>query len=251
MGRFRNGVPPAPPIQVTDPMANYEHNNSDLNIRINELSPHSTQSISSSLHWEAPHQSLTILDWDDTLFPSTWLTETGLELCSPCPTSCSHVRELFDELAPHVLAFIRAAKAVSTVVIVTNASVGWVNDACFYWMPSLYEEIRSMERDGRVIYARQEFAKTTREEMNRSDSDYELPLQWKIVTFRQQINKFYGEGHSWKNVIGIGDSPHDQYALQCVCARQINPANKHTGIQSPMRVKTIWYISTPQKSVFC
>lgn len=227
--------PPPPPLTegLVNPMAGVGVTANNITPSA-EVSPCSTLTELSPKAWMAPHQSLTILDWDDTLFPSTWLTETNLPLCEPCPQGRHDISEPMARLAPILLEFIQAAKRVSTVVILTNASVGWVRDACVCWMPILLEEVENTQ----IIYARDVYARSNMGQFE-NVPDNELPLRWKITAMKQCMQQFYGEGHSWKNVFGIGDSPHDQYALQQVCAQHINPFSRRTNQPYPMRVKTI------------
>lgn len=152
--------------------------------------------------------------------------------------------------AQRIIELIQAAKRVSRVVILTNASAGWVHDAVrnFMPIPALLREIDNTP----IIYAREEWARVAPDYMMDVYSMYEhhddeepLPMSWKKVAMEKVLREFYGPEHSWKNVLGIGDSPIDRWALDEVCVKHNNPTSGRSGMARPMRVKTIKVIESP------
>jgi hypothetical protein len=91
-------------------------------------------------------------------------------------------------------------------VIVTNAERGWVELSAQRWLPSLLWALQRLEVE--VISARSTW----------EPAGFKNPLDWKRKTFESVINKFYSKrlSQSWKNVLSIGDSPHEREALRKV-----------------------------------
>jgi hypothetical protein len=70
-------------------------------------------------------ETVIFFDWDDTCFPSTFLTNKGFRLDSH-PDTYAHFVEALRELETCVGEMLRLAMQCGTVVIVTNAERGWV-----------------------------------------------------------------------------------------------------------------------------
>lgn len=98
------------------------------------------------------------------------------------------------------------AHSLGTVVIVTNAERGWVELSAQRWLPSLLWAVQRL--DVEIISARSTW----------EPAGFSSPLDWKRKTFESVITKFYSKRihQSWKNVLSIGDSPHEREALQRV-----------------------------------
>lgn len=64
-------------------------------------------------------------DWDDTLFPSTFLASKGFRLDTH-PDRFVNLLEPLQELESCVLDVLRLAMSFGTVIIITNAEQGWV-----------------------------------------------------------------------------------------------------------------------------
>ncbi|CAJ1460273.1 unnamed protein product, partial [Effrenium voratum] len=94
-----------------------------------------------------------------------------------------------------------AATLADKVVVVTNAEEGWVDLSCRAWLPSLLETVSKCE----VASARSQFEPT----------GISSPAGWKARAFEEVIERFYQRypNQSWKNIISIGDAPHEREAL--------------------------------------
>ncbi|CAL1167084.1 unnamed protein product [Cladocopium goreaui] len=94
-----------------------------------------------------------------------------------------------------------AATLADKVVVVTNAEEGWVNLSCRAWLPELLETLEKCE----VASARSQFEPT----------GISSPAGWKARAFEEVIERFYQRypNQSWKNIISIGDAPHEREAL--------------------------------------
>jgi hypothetical protein len=132
-----------------------------------------------------------MLDWDDTLLPTTWLqTQSSME-----PSTMA-------ETVQEVTAVVRAAKALGTVVIITNAMHGWVETCCRSFAPDLEYELE----DVRIIYARPD-----------ADADGRIqmpPSTWKRHAFEEEVNRFrLNSRQRCLNLVSVGDSLYERDAL--------------------------------------
>ena len=88
------------------------------------------------------NKTLIILDWDDTLFPTSWATKNDIDLTDPDTqnkyiVSFSKLDLLLHKLLTNFL-------NCGTVIIVTNATLGWVLISSNI-LPSTQELIKSIK----------------------------------------------------------------------------------------------------------
>jgi len=158
-----------------------------------------------SLDWGLPcvdnDNILILVDWDDTLLPSTWILQQGLRLDGPLPTK--EQGELLCAAARESARTLKAAKRLGTVVIVTNAELGWVELSCSRFTPGLLPILEGVKiQSARSSYER---------------PDLSSPLSWKHLAFCDELDSFcrraeLGAGRK-VNVISVGDSLHEREAL--------------------------------------
>jgi hypothetical protein len=131
-------------------------------------------------------RTIFILDWDDTLCPTTWIRsilkshmadikewcEDELDLepewrdavpgwfSQPLPDE-PMVRDWIDELQDAIIATIVAAQAYGVVCIVTNALYGWVDKTVKKWLPKLRPFIfgHGAQAPIKIVYAQQVYQK--------------------------------------------------------------------------------------------
>jgi hypothetical protein len=150
-------------------------------------------------------QTIIIFDWDDTLCPTTVLNEEVSRLASledsssedPPPTEDA-LQDLVVELR-QVLE--RARELAAEVIIVTNATEGWVESSCETWLPGFRSTIDCVQIKS---------ARSTWEPLGVT-----TPTGWKAAEFEEVISQFYSRywRQSWKNVIVIGDACYEHEAL--------------------------------------
>jgi hypothetical protein len=87
-----------------------------------------------------------LLDWDDTLCPTTWLEECNL--FDPAAWTLQ-AREWLTKHAGEVLQLIRAAQALGAVALVTLGTRPWVHDSLRAFLPEACDEVVQLE----VFYA--------------------------------------------------------------------------------------------------
>jgi len=153
----------------------------------------------------APCRNLIIFDWDDTLFPTTWLYQQGL-LEEDAEVSEEQGVQL-RALANLVATTLDVAKRRSGVSIVTNAEDGWVELSCSKFMPTLQAHLQ----DVHIVSAR------TRHEKH----GLFAPTTWKCLAFEEVVGDFFGvlDGAGValrRNITSIGDSEHEMEALKWV-----------------------------------
>jgi len=166
-----------------------------------DVTPLSCKSADSTHEYHLPNQTIIILDWDDTLCPSTTcMRSLGLSVLGEPPVG--EVKRALDELTEEVRLLIEeASQLAEKVVIVTNAEEGWVELSCKAWLPNLQPTLALCEvASARSTYEPQGVAS---------------PAGWKARAFEDVIDRFYSRysDQSWKNIISVGDAPHEREAL--------------------------------------
>jgi hypothetical protein len=141
----------------------------------------------------SPDETIIIFDWDDTICPTTALNkDSGLDAGS----------EALQALVKEARQTLNKAREVAAeVVIVTNATEGWVESSCENWLPGLRPVLDMLEFSS---------ARSTWESMGVT-----TPTGWKAAEFERIISRFYSRywQQSWKNVIVIGDACYEHEAL--------------------------------------
>lgn len=129
----------------------------------------------SAPHFE--HDTLLVVDWDDTLFPTS-LQHT----CDP---------EDFELLDAHLVRFLMRVRQAFDLVVLTNGSEEWF-DQC---LDSLPQFRHLLEYFGiYVLYGRA------------FDDQSWKPHVWKELAFEHFLNF---QSHHWPKVTILGDTEHD------------------------------------------
>jgi hypothetical protein len=130
--------------------------------------------------------NIIILDWDDTLFPTTWVNMREIKLDK-------NNIEIFKDLDNLLILLFKNLVNFGEVVIITNAMNIWI-DTCLKVLNKTKKIIKKYNI--KIISAREEYRKKTND-----------PTIWKIRSFKKHIKKTY------KNIISIGDSLSEYRAL--------------------------------------
>jgi hypothetical protein len=169
-----------------------------------DLTPLSCKSTGSAAEYHQPNQTIIIFDWDDTLCPSTTcMRHHGLSVVGERPTG--QVLASLQDLTRQARELLEAAlELAAEVVVVTNAEEGWIELSCKQWLPGLEEVLSSCQITS---------ARSTWEPQGVAS-----PAGWKTREFNDVIDRFYSQypSQSWKNIISIGDAPHEREALSRV-----------------------------------
>mmetsp|Transcript_1884 Transcript_1884/g.6024 ORF Transcript_1884/g.6024 Transcript_1884/m.6024 type:complete len:238 (+) Transcript_1884:212-925(+) len=157
--------------------------------------------------------TILIFDWDNTVLPTTWLEGQGLGPSERSAPS-EEQRSLLGAMAEHARQTLHIAKAHGKVVLVTNAEHGWVEMSCKKFLPQLFPSLQGVKiLSARSTYERQ---------------GVQQPSEWKYLAFESEIDGFcemFGSERR-KNIISIGDSPHERWALIRVAERIPNSRAK-------------------------
>jgi len=176
-----------------------------------------------------------VLDWDDTLFPSTWLLEdAGMEgnqsleeqlsrmIASREEERSEFIQKRMGLFVETVENFLSDACFSATVFIVTLAKDGWVESSIKHYMPSLQKflDLGLIE-----IYYSQEYASRAMHS-GRSASSYDdyddksaeeqFVDDWsqvKAEAIHEALTRERGSApaRDWQTVISIGDSDFERY----------------------------------------
>jgi len=146
-------------------------------------------------------ETLLIFDWDDTLFPTSWLDACGVLLSGDVAGLTAPQRAAMARLAEAVENTVQQAMSHGRVVIITNAVEGWVQESAARFMPSLAPLLEQIP----IVSARSAHERR----------GVRSPTQWKTMAFGQLIDTFCVELREGRqgNVVSIGDSVHEHCAL--------------------------------------
>mmetsp|Transcript_33108 Transcript_33108/g.101793 ORF Transcript_33108/g.101793 Transcript_33108/m.101793 type:complete len:268 (+) Transcript_33108:86-889(+) len=169
--------------------------------------------------------ALVILDWDDTILPTTWLQREGLlEDNSEAPSA--EQQSKLEELADCAVRTLALARQQGRVIIVTNALQGWVEWSCWKFMPGLLAEVHGVE----VISARSLY-EPLGAEVN----------QWKCFAFTQEVDALCSRGPAGRQrtILSIGDSIYEHNALLHVTRDRPDCSGKSLKFTSHPRVEEL------------
>lgn len=191
------------------------------------LSCKSAKSTGSAAEFHQPNQTIIILDWDDTMCPSTaCMRHHGLSVLGDPPEG--EVAQGLANLAVEAQALLeQAIELAEEVIIVTNAEEGWIDLSCKQWLPGL----QTCLDKAHVVSARSTW----------EPQGVASPAGWKARAFEEAVDKFYSRypNQSWKNIISIGDAPHEREALH----RVVNLAPG--GASKRCRSKSVKFVLRP------
>jgi len=187
-----------------------------------------------------PSQTFIVLDWDDTLFPTTYVRD-DLGLCWQTPMRSqrlesrekAEITRNLQKCADSCCALLRAASRCGKVVLVTLAKNPWVKVSCENFFQSVGALIQ--ELDVPIIYAQEgQQVDYDKSEMSTSEDIERFWSGVKGKAIAKELGEFYSQydGQSWKNVISIGDSDFERLGTQQATRGYM----KQTGIS---RSKTI------------
>jgi hypothetical protein len=150
-------------------------------------------------------ETMIIFDWDDTLFPTSWLHKQGL--LDEDAVLHEDKKEQLQRLADSSLRTLNAAMQYGRVVIVTNALEGWVERCCEKFMPSVMQAFDEVD----IVSARSAYENHTAS-----------PSEWKRLAFEDEYGLLECSGAQKFNVLSLGDSLYEQHAVMSLCKKNAN-----------------------------
>mmetsp|Transcript_82033 Transcript_82033/g.171699 ORF Transcript_82033/g.171699 Transcript_82033/m.171699 type:complete len:413 (+) Transcript_82033:120-1358(+) len=166
-----------------------------------------------------PKDTVIIFDWDDTLFP-TWFVSEVVMPCLPPEhkwdneavlPSDSPFAEALAKHAQTVYALLKIAREIGRVGIVTLAQRPWVLTSAKRFLPGLKFEDVLKELDIPIIYARESLRKPMISQAKVEEGVNIFTIA-KQAAMLKALKKLYGR-NPWKNVISIGDSIVERDAI--------------------------------------
>lgn len=106
---------------------------------------------------ERRQETVIIFDWDDTFFPNTWFAARRLEFTqlfelpaasqtSPLLPQLPQERRQLRKIERSGSKLLRAAVCLGSVVLVTNAAHGWIEETCCKFLPGLWPLVSRVRR---------------------------------------------------------------------------------------------------------
>jgi len=172
----------------------------------------------SSAAFDSPEGTVIIFDWDDTLFPTWFVTE----VLSPClpeasrgaapPPEDAMFSEALRQHAGTVVELLRTASAIGRVGIVTLSQRPWVLSSAKRYMLDVDFAQLFKELTIPIIYARECIKRPmiTRAEVEEGVNVLTVAKQ---AAMAKALKKLYGKA-AWRNIISIGDSIVERDAIK-------------------------------------
>ncbi len=144
-----------------------------------------------------------LIDYDDTLLPTTWLEENGITTKSHVEQN-TQVAEQLEELDTEVVKFLKNCYKFGNPVILTNAEKGWVLNSSKIFLPKTYKILLKMD----IHSAREKYSK-----------EFKNAREWKKMLLLTDLNDTLLKSNF---VISIGDSEYERSAVVHFCKKHEN-----------------------------
>lgn len=140
-------------------------------------------------------KTIVIFDWDDTLFPTTWLSRNSIKIDD---THSTANLKYFKEIDLLISNIFKQIINKNKIIIVTNASVTWVK-LCMELLPNTKDICKDID-----IYSSRE------QYQEKFPNDNNL---WKKMFFSKFIKAFYRDRNYIQNIMSVGDADYEYLAL--------------------------------------
>jgi hypothetical protein len=142
---------------------------------------------------------LIIVDWDDTLLPTSMLGAKGYHPGRQFNLD-NDTRENLKKLEESAIGWLELARSCGKVCIVTNSEEGWVDISGKLFVPNLHQYIRGNKLD--IVSARTRYQKMFPDK----------PATWKVAAMHDCVRKWFRSPDVITDFISFGDSPIDRLA---------------------------------------
>jgi hypothetical protein len=183
-----------------------------------------------------------IIDWDDTLFPTNWVTKNNIDITNS--ESYNKYKLFFIELDNILSNVINSLNKLGNVFIVSNASLTWIKN-CLSILPYTNKLINAFRIN--LISARDNFFNKNLEGFNPENSSI---IDWKISCFQDVLvnvlNSIAGKFNekNYLNIISIGDANYEYVALM-----NLNNFFKINKLDINYLLKNIKFIEKPEFNI--
>lgn len=209
--------------------------------------------------WRRSDNVMLLLDWDDTLLPSTWMmSKSWFRRWVRDEAAGRDVLQMADvdrlklaELDVIACDFLWAASHSGRVCCVTLARRPWQERSMRAFMPKLAELWKELNVE--VHYASEFYVETPSRhgawcqrpceatQLEQVIHELQIRCDQKRRAMKRVLNRFYRDTDSWCNVVSIGDGPAERFALQELAFHWRQPRNA----EQRFRVKTIQLLEEP------
>jgi len=172
-----------------------------------------------------PDETTFFVDWDDTCICSQWLKLRGFSFAETYTHQKKEFLEMGEALTHAIGPLLMKLVQFGRVVIVTNASDGWVQLSCSIFMPKLVDLIGKLT----VVSAQQRYR-----------SYVASPIEWKRRTFRDVLDAETRPLGRVRNLISIGDGTPEHVAIH-----SLGPYPGRHLLNSQNILKSVKLIDTP------
>lgn len=140
------------------------------------------------------NDTLIILDWDNTLFPTSWILQNNIDI-KDIEVSNKHI-VYFYELDSVLYNLLNKLSTYGKVIIVTNALPSWVKISA-----SVLPKTNYLLNKIKVISARKNYQVKSSNMMD-----------WKKLAFRDEVSREM-LNNKIMNIISVGDAEYEYHAL--------------------------------------
>jgi hypothetical protein len=165
------------------------------------------------------NRTLIILDWDDTLFPTTWITTNDINLKNDI--EIEKYKPYFAQIDLDLNNLLIKLTQCGTVIIVTNALLPWIKLSTIN-LPKTSIILNKIK----IISARREYQSKS---LN--------PMDWKKLAFESILKT---TDKKINNIISVGDAEYEYNAL--ISLFDCNP-------QTYKLLKSVKFIKYPTKEI--
>lgn len=137
-----------------------------------------------------------LIDWDDTLFPTTWCKRNKVDLYNS--HDVERYKIYFIELDNTLEKILYKLNKNGKIYIVTNANLNWIKE-CLKILPYTFDFIK--DKNIKILSARDLYS-----------HKYINIMEWKKNTFKNVINSVI-DYDKCTNIISLGDAHYEYHGL--------------------------------------
>lgn len=142
------------------------------------------------------NSTLIILDWDDTLFPTSWINKNNIKIIDNNKLT---YKKFFEKIDISLQKLLQKLTKLGDVNIITNALLNWIEISSKI-LPYTYNYLNN-NNNIKIISARREYSSYTNN-----------ILDWKKMAFQNELTKIT-KYKKINNIISIGDAEYEYNAL--------------------------------------
>ena len=146
------------------------------------------------------NRTLIILDWDDTLFPTTWVTTNDINIKN-INNNQNTILSYFKQVDIELERLLKVLLKCGHVAIITNAMLNWINISSNI-LPKTSNILANGDNnyDIEIISARGVYQQYSKD-----------PMDWKKMAFEEILKN--NKSRKVNNIISIGDAEYEYKAL--------------------------------------